>query len=92
MADTGATRRQLLKLSASLPAAAAAIPLALRSGEAKAQKTPKKQAQYQDSPKNGQKCVNCRFWQEADGDMGKCQVVAGKIHPDGWCALYTAAG
>lgn len=92
MADTGATRRHVLKLGAGLPAAAAAIPLALRAGGAQAQKTPKKAAQYQDSPKNGQKCTGCRFWQPTDGDMGKCQVVQGKIHPNGWCALYTPAG
>ena len=89
MAETGATRRQLLKLGVSLPAAAAIIPLALRSDDAHAQKTPKKAAQYQDSPKDGNKCVDCRFWQEADGEMGKCTVVEGKIHPDGWCALYS---
>ena len=90
MAETNTTRRNVLKLGASLPAAAAALPIALRSEDAEA-KTPKKAAQYQDSPKNGQKCTGCQFWVETDGEMGKCRIVKGKIHPDGWCALYAAA-
>lgn len=90
MAETNTTRRSVLKLGASLPAAAAVLPIALGSETAQA-KTPKEAAQYQAEPKNGQKCNGCQFWIEADGDMGKCRIVKGKIHPKGWCNLYAAA-
>ncbi len=47
-------------------------------------KQDKSEVQYQDSPKNGQKCSQCRWFQQPDG----CKVVNGKISPEGWCNLY----
>lgn len=48
------------------------------------QKGTKAEAGYQDSPKNGQKCVNCTMWR----DPNKCTAVEGKIDPNGWCKWY----
>lgn len=86
-----ATRRGVIKLGAALPLATlAALPLlAAGSRDARAQKMPQEQAQYQDSPKNGQKCATCQFFQ---ANQNACQVVAGDIAPEAWCALYAPAG
>jgi anaerobic selenocysteine-containing dehydrogenase len=88
MTDTNPNRRQVLKLGAALPAVAAAIPMLLSGRDARAQKMPQKQAQYQDTPKNGQRCDGCQFYIPGDGNVGKCQVVAGEVAAEGWCALY----
>ena len=47
-------------------------------------KAPKEEAGYQDSPKNGNRCVNCTMWREPN----KCTAVAGTISPNGWCEWY----
>ena len=45
-----------------------------------------------DSPNEGQTCSNCRFFQapQQAGSCGGCQVLAGPIHPEGYCDLYAA--
>jgi len=40
--------------------------------------------QYQDKPKGDQQCDSCLQWEPPDS----CKVVAGRISPKGWCALY----
>lgn len=47
-------------------------------------KASKEEAGYQDSPKNGNKCINCTMWR----DPNKCSAVAGIISPNGWCKWY----
>lgn len=77
------TRRNFLKLSgcslALLPAALIVTDRTVAQGKAT-----KEAVQYQDSPKNGQKCDDCRFFEAPEG----CQVVEGKISPQGWCSLF----
>ncbi len=41
-------------------------------------------AKYQDKPKNGQKCSDCRFFRPPKA----CQLVEGDISPDGWCSFF----
>lgn len=76
------SRRRLLHITASF------IPIALLAGLAGGvsaqQKSPKEAVNYQDQPKNDQKCSQCRFFTEPDG----CQVVEGTISPEGWCSLF----
>ena len=50
-----------------------------------AQKTAKDAVKYQESPKDGQKCADCNFFQAP----GSCTVVDGTISPNGWCMLYS---
>ncbi|MGQ0752114.1 MAG: high potential iron sulfur protein [Betaproteobacteria bacterium] len=78
------SRRRILK-AAVLLAGAAAIPAAVRHAEAQA-KTSKAQAQYQDRPKNGQRCSGCTHFIAP----GQCRIVEGAIDPNGWCALYAS--
>ncbi|HKJ87433.1 MAG TPA: high-potential iron-sulfur protein, partial [Gammaproteobacteria bacterium] len=59
--------------------------LGLSDGSALARtKVTKEAADYQDSPKSGQQCSECQFWQGAN----ICSRVKGPISPQGWCALY----
>lgn len=47
-------------------------------------KQSKKVANYQESPKNGEKCSECTYFEKPDS----CKVVEGTIAPEGWCKLY----
>ncbi len=40
--------------------------------------------QYQDNPKDGQRCDGCAQWQPPNA----CLIVAGQIAPQGWCVAY----
>jgi hypothetical protein len=47
----------------------------------------KKQFKYQDKPgKNGQKCSGCQLFKAPSS----CQVVTGKISPNGWCVAWVS--
>jgi len=49
-------------------------------------RTPKAEAQYQDMPRNGQRCAQCAHFIAPDA----CHRVQGVISPDGWCHFWTA--
>lgn len=49
-----------------------------------AAKMTQKAALYQDKPKEGAKCATCQHFQSP----ASCQIVAGKISPNGWCQMY----
>jgi hypothetical protein len=80
-----APRRTLLR-NAALITFFTAVPWLAR-GQSKATK---KAMQYQDQPKNGQKCSTCvQFVPGAQsGGEGTCKVVDGPISPNGWCMAY----
>lgn len=48
--------------------------------------------QYQDEPKNGQRCADCKYYiKDKNGDgLGACTIVKGKISPDGWCSSFAS--
>ena len=48
------------------------------------QKVAKEPVQYQDTPKNNQKCSECLHFVAPNA----CKLVKGDISPEGWCALY----
>jgi len=78
------SRRRLFAL-ASLSAAAIGIALTAGIDTAAAQSKVKKAvAKYQDTPKNGQQCANCRFFRPPKA----CQLVQGDISPTGWCSFF----
>ena len=39
---------------------------------------------YQDTPKDGQRCDECTYWQPPN----KCGLVEGDIKPEGWCTAW----
>ena len=42
------------------------------------------------TPNPEQRCDNCALWEDpaAGEDCGGCSVVAGPIHPAGWCQIW----
>jgi hypothetical protein len=47
---------------------------------------PKAVARYQDRPNRGQRCGLCMHFLEPDG----CEIVTGRISPQGWCRYFEA--
>jgi hypothetical protein len=87
----------------TLALAGAVLPV-LPAAAAPQAKAAKKAAQYQDHPKDGKMCGQCRFFIAKGGKPGEgmmgggmgpgkmadgtCQIVAGAISPMGWCQFY----
>jgi hypothetical protein len=46
-----------------------------------------------ESPKSDQFCDNCALWKPAksENECGGCQIMAGPIHPKGWCTAWAPA-
>jgi hypothetical protein len=82
----GPSRRNLL-LSLFWTAALANAATLVGGHPARAQKVSKELAQYQDSPKDGQKCAECTFFEKPNA----CKAVDGDISPEGWCQLWNKA-
>ncbi len=40
---------------------------------------------YQESPKDGKKCIDCMHFMP---DTNECRIIEGSISPNGWCNLY----
>jgi High potential iron-sulfur protein len=79
------SRRAFLPRLLGTAAAIAAAFSLLQAESARAQSKVKQAvAKYQDKPKNGQKCADCRFFRPPKA----CQLVEGDISPDGWCAFF----
>ncbi|MBK1698181.1 high-potential iron-sulfur protein [Rhodovibrio salinarum] len=87
------SRRKFLSTAGTALAALGGAVVLARSKPARAQKAPKQSVQYQEEPKQNSKCANCNFFiqPESGEEMGSCQIVAGKISPNGWCNLWSAA-
>lgn len=51
------------------------------------QKMSKKDAEYQDSPKDIRMCATCTLFEPPKS----CKVVEGEISPQGWCKAFALA-
>jgi hypothetical protein len=81
----GLSRRRLFQSLIGSAAAISACVALVTTGPAQAQsKTSKKVAKYQDHPDSGKECSKCRFFLPPHA----CQLVAGKISPNGWCSFF----
>lgn len=59
--------------------------VAVASGaRAEDEKIAQELVQYQNMPKDGQKCNMCAQWVEPNA----CKIVAGNINPNGYCVAY----
>ena len=81
------TSRRIMLKNAAIVAGLAAAPWAARPARAQAKAT-KQAMQYQEQPKNSQKCDDCIQFipGQKQGATGSCKVVEGPISPNGWCA------
>ena len=77
-------RRGALRSLAGFGLGAAAFVVGSTQSKAQDQKIPKETVQYQDTPKDGAECDKCVNWIAPNG----CTIVAGEIHPKGWCVAY----
>lgn len=80
------TRRQVLHSGLAVAGGIAAVGV---SAQAQAQeKIAQNQVQYQETPKDGNKCDMCVNWQPPNA----CKIVAGTINPNGWCVAFAPKG
>jgi hypothetical protein len=77
--NNDATRRQILRTGLAVVSGAVAV-----SGAQAQDKMDPKIVQYQDTPKDGNKCDACVNWEPP----AACKIVSGKISPNGWCIAY----
>ena len=77
------TRRTVLR--AGLAAIGGTAAAAAQANERVAQdKLAQKAVQYQDTPKDNQKCSICVNFEPPNA----CKIVAGTINPNGWCIAF----
>jgi hypothetical protein len=75
------SRRGALRAGLALVAGAGAAGTAFAQGT---EKVAQNLVQYQQTPKDSQKCSLCVNWQPPNA----CKVVAGTINPNGWCVAF----
>jgi hypothetical protein len=76
------SRRDFLRGVATAACASACGSLIAAEG---GNKLAKEAAQYQEEPKDGERCSGCVFFIPEDNT---CKLVQGSISPEGWCSLY----
>ena len=83
------SRRRHLR-GAAVWAVAAVVPLTAMRALA-ASKAAKSDVQYQETPKDGQKCDQCIHYQPSAGKegVGECAVVAGEVKAEGYCIAFS---
>ena len=79
-------RRGVLRAAIGAVTAAWSLSAAIPRAQAD-EKMSKKQADYQDTPKDIRMCATCTLFQPPKS----CQVVAGDISPNGWCKAFALA-
>ncbi|MGH7714685.1 MAG: high-potential iron-sulfur protein [Vulcanimicrobiaceae bacterium] len=85
-ASDSISRKDVLRTLAAIPAAGAAFVAGTSHADAAATIS-QKAAAYQNTPKQGKDCDDCRFFIAGGSKsvLGNCQLVVGKISPKGWC-------
>lgn len=78
------SRRNILRSATLLAGGAAIAAGSLGSAAAQSGKMSQQAAEYQNGPKNGQKCLDCSFYIQPQA----CKLVDGTISPVGWCKFY----
>ena len=79
----GTSRRDMLRTGVMIVAGAAGV-ASVSTARAEDEKIAQELVQYQNEPKEGQKCSGCAQWVEPNA----CKIVAGKISPNGYCVAY----
>ncbi len=79
----GSSRRDMLRTGMMIAAGVTGAAIA-SIARAEDEKIAQELVQYQNEPKDGQKCNMCAQWV----DPNACKIVAGKISPNGYCVAY----
>ncbi|CCF98786.1 high-potential iron-sulfur protein [Ralstonia solanacearum] len=86
------SRRTMLRRSAGVAGSIVLAPVGFYPRIAEAGAGNKAMLHYQDSPNNGQKCVDCTAFKpgpESASDTGTCKVIGGPVSPNGWCMAFS---
>jgi hypothetical protein len=83
--DADAPRRRLLW--GTLALVASALTYSAISRAQAQQKMSKREAEYQDSPKDIRMCATCTLFEPPKS----CKVVEGDVSPNGWCKAFVLA-
>jgi hypothetical protein len=67
------------------------LTLTLEANKPAAAKAAKSDFLYQDRPRDGRNCGECKFFStDSDGaNTGSCAVVDGVVNRNGWCLAYS---
>ena len=85
MSDESKVTRRVFFRGAATLAGAALVAGVIPIRDARAQtKLAKDVMKYQDTPKDGQRCDECTYFQAPKS----CGLVAGDISPQGWCTAF----
>ncbi len=79
----GTSRRDMLRTGVAIVAGVAGV-AAASGARAEDEKIAQELVQYQNDPKDGQKCSMCAQWVAPNA----CKIVAGTINPNGYCVAY----
>jgi len=77
------SRRDMLRTGVMIVVGAAGV-AAASGARAEDEKIAQELVQYQEEPKDGQKCSMCAQWVAPNA----CKIVAGNINPNGYCVAY----
>ena len=78
------SRRNVLRGATLIAGGAAIVASSLAPASAQSGKMTQQAAEYQNGPKNGQKCLDCSLYVQPQA----CKLVEGTISPVGWCKFY----
>lgn len=82
------SRGRLLQKIAVAPIVIGALAALATEADAKA---PQNAVMYQNKPKDGKKCAQCKFYINNSKNPkanGGCTQVQGSISPNGWCVVF----
>jgi len=88
--ESNVTRRDAVVLGTRWLFAGSVIAL-VAAPPAHAGKAAKADFSYQEGPKEGKSCSNCKFFVVGESGKGGCAIVDGEISPSGWCLAYSPA-
>ncbi|HEX9301224.1 MAG TPA: high-potential iron-sulfur protein [Casimicrobiaceae bacterium] len=82
-------RRRILARGLGLTGACV-LGIAIDARSIAAAKSPKAALLYQDHPRDGHRCGDCKFFNAAGNDAptGTCALVDGTIDRNGWCMAF----
>jgi hypothetical protein len=90
--ESNITRRDAVVLGTRWLFAGSVIAVVVAPPRAHAGKASKADFFYQEKPKDGKSCANCRLFVASESGKGTCAVVDGDVSPNGWCMAYSPRG
>ncbi|WP_323505839.1 MULTISPECIES: high-potential iron-sulfur protein [unclassified Glaciimonas] len=87
------SRRSMLRQSTVMLGSIVIIPIAIYSRCANAGSASKGMLNYQDHPRDGQRCADCAAFRPLstpDTVTGTCKIVAGPVNLSGWCMAFSS--